>query len=106
MTSKEHEIERIVRKKIEAERLLEEKKNKDDQLEKLQRELEAIEEVKHKKDINSKKLLDHALRRVGVPPELIPETDKVLLSDAILDDRIEAQRQKEIILQEIQQKVH
>ncbi len=58
LLSKEQDIEKIVRKKIEMENLIEKKKKMNDDLRKLQNELEAIADIKDKKDLQSKKLLD------------------------------------------------
>ena len=57
--------------------------------------------MKDKKDLNSKKLLNNALNRNGIPSNYISERDKQLLSDALLDDRVENERQKEQILVEV-----
>ena len=37
-------------------------------------------------------MLENALKRKGIPDSLISERDKVLLSNAILEDREEEQR--------------
>lgn len=37
-------------------------------------------------------MLENALKRKGIPDKLISEQDKVLLSNAILEDRVEEQR--------------
>ncbi|CAK60339.1 unnamed protein product (macronuclear) [Paramecium tetraurelia] len=105
LLAKEFDVEKIVRKKIEMEKLIEAQKKKNEEYEKIQLELAAIREVAEKKDINSKKMLENALNRRGIPQQLISERDKVLLSNAILDDREEEQRQRDRIYEEVQQKV-
>lgn len=61
-------------------------------LRKLQAEIEAIEEVKNEKDINSKFLLDKALKRMGgdnlVNNDFLTEKDKILLADVVLNDAV------------------
>ena len=54
-----------MKKKIEMENLIDKKKKMNDDLRKLQNELETIEDVKAKKDLESKRMLEKALKRMG-----------------------------------------
>lgn len=49
------------------ERLIKEKERKNEEFMKLQTELEAIRDVQEKKDLASKKMLENALKRKGIP---------------------------------------
>lgn len=63
-----------------------------DEMRKLQAEMEAIDEVKRKKDMDNKQLLEEALRRVGgeqlAKNDFMAEEDKALLVESLLDDRL------------------
>lgn len=61
-----------------------------EELRRLQGELATIEEVKVKRDIDSKELLEKALRRIGgdelANAKFLSERDKVLLAEAVLEE--------------------
>jgi hypothetical protein len=52
--------------------------------------------VKTEKDINSKQLLEKALKRMGgaelANNDFLTDQDKTLLADAVLEDRLQGER--------------
>lgn len=71
---KEQELEKIVRKKIELEKIAEERKKLNDQYKHVVQELEVISEEKDTRDINNVKILEKALNRANVKIEFIIES--------------------------------
>ncbi|KAL4510670.1 hypothetical protein ABPG72_004824 [Tetrahymena utriculariae] len=121
LLSKEKEIENRVRKKIELERVLEEKKKLNDKFSKVKMELDMIQNEEEDRIDNTKKYLEKALQReasnllmnnaykkglersgLQKGDDLLSEQDKILLSKALLDTEVQDQKEKELILKEIQ----
>ncbi len=53
------------------------------------------------RNINNKELLEKALKRQGKNMDFIDDRDKELLADLLLKNKIEAEEEKEKLLEEI-----
>ena len=107
---RETEVERLVRKKLEIEKMKQQSDLIDDMLRKKEMELQGIGTQIEKKDINSGVLLKKALQRAEILQKQIEggaldERTQSLLVDSILDKNPENEQIRKQILEEIQAKM-
>lgn len=122
LLSREHEIEEKVRKKIALERVLEEKTALNERFGKLKVEMDMVELEQRDRVEDSAKYVAKALSRNITNPlhkdalkkgldrskitsatdTYMSEEDKLLLGQAMLDNGVQDQREKELVLKEIQ----